>query len=906
MWRIPPLQFREFPEASQQALTGWLATAQTRDGVTYLPAIAGLAPDTLARLFYRAWLENEPGWRPLVLIDPQHLRPGSTRWAELATNGLLFLLAEPTNPTVISPASGIASGVLGIDPQREYPLSAALVARIRALDRVHRVAVDPGLGPTRAALMAHCRANGTILLLGSPATGRADLAHWAHARLADVPLSVTSPGRPARTSPGAWQLFENIEELSAAELEPLGRSLSAEADYGRIRPVSPKGLGVRPTHAAFQNIVGESAALAEVLQRAERYAPSTLSVLVRGPTGAGKELLARAVHDASGRKGRYVAIDLNAQPESLVEATLFGHVKGAFTGADKDRLGAFREAQGGTLFIDELGNLSPAVQVRLLRVLETRTVQPVGSDKVYPFDARLIAATNADLEEMVRRGEFREDLLFRFNPSATLHLPALSERREDVLPLAARFAAIQRGEAHTTDWISPAAAQALEKWDWPGNIRELRHVMEAAAVEAGIGRIELHHLGYVNPELNVPRPRIATATEGEGEIGADWKLSRSARRTLSAVTIRVPRLADRGPLAVRSAVLHALGGRPILPDALNLLEKRAWWGDFTELDRAMAALRQGPPGVVDTPRLLEVLPDVQPGESLVPILVLMHPTRAPDGSLSGLRQSFSQGALLIGRTHRLADLEAGPGADERTIERSRAVKHLLGATRPGLLCLDNLANLSRAHCLIVRDEGCLMAHLLPNARMPTFAGPLGSPILTPLSGGEPVALGEAGVIELRFGTDPGSVQRIYLFAGEVALSDKENYLLQSRGGGVTMGGADPESTVRVWSLNPSERNALARLLVDAAHRGGAIAQRIREGSQELSRSRELSSLARYLHSAHPTQSAVRLVQHEGNSAIAHELSLGLRSLESPAEAWARLPKGIRDLVPAPTLDGVNS
>jgi transcriptional regulator with AAA-type ATPase domain len=795
---------------------------------------------------------------------------------------------------------------LGIDPHQTTTFEPALLARIRALDAVHRVAVDPGLGPTRAAMLAHCRANGTILLLGSPATGRSDLAHWAHARLADVPLTVTSPGRPARTTAGAWQLFENIEELSAAELEPLGRSLSAEADYGRIRPNAPKGMGLRPAHPAFQNIVGESAALTDVLTRAERYAPSTLAVLVRGPTGAGKELLARAVHDASGRKGRYVAIDLNAQPEGLVEAALFGHVKGAFTGADKDRLGAFREAQGGTIFIDELGNLSPAVQVRLLRVLETRTVQPVGSDKVFPFDARLIAATNADLEEMVRRGEFREDLLFRFNPSATLHLPALAERREDVLVLASRFAAMQRGDALPADWISPEAAHALEKWDWPGNIRELRHVMEAAAVEAGNGRVELNHLGYVNPELNVPRPRIATAADGEGDIGGDWKLARSARRLLAAVTIRVPRLADRGALAVRSAVLHALGGRPILPDALGLLEKRAWWGDFTELDRAMAALRQGPPGVVDTPRLLEVLPDLQPSESLVPILVLMHPTRAPDGSLSGLRQSFAQGALLIGRTHRLADLEVGPNADERTVERSRAMKRLLGTARPGLLCLDNLASLSRAHCLIVRDEGALMAHLLPNARMPTFAGPLGSPLLSPLTAGEPVALGEAGVIELRFGGDPANVQRIYLFAGEVALADKQHHLLQSRGGSVTMGGTDPDISVRVWSLNPTERGALATLLLEAADRGGAIAQRIREGSQTLSRSPELSTLARYLHSAHPTQSAVRLVQHEANSAVAQELSQGLNTLASPSEAWARLPKGIRDLVPAPTQVGVNS
>jgi DNA-binding NtrC family response regulator len=227
--------------------------------------------------------------------------------------------------------------------------------------------------------------------------------------------------------------------------------------------------------------VGESPALRRVYELIERVADSDTSVLITGESGTGKEVAARALH-ARGRRhaGPFVAINCAAMPEQLLESELFGHAKGAFTDAKAARTGLFTKANGGTLFLDEVGEMPLALQPKLLRALQERTVRPVGGDTEVPFDARIVAATNRDLELAVEEGRFREDLYYRLNVIG-LELPPLRARGNDVLLLAQRF--VEHVAARTGKRVvgpSPAAAQRLLAYTWPGNVRELQNCIERA------------------------------------------------------------------------------------------------------------------------------------------------------------------------------------------------------------------------------------------------------------------------------------------------------------------------------------------------------------------------------------------------------------------------------------------
>ena len=229
--------------------------------------------------------------------------------------------------------------------------------------------------------------------------------------------------------------------------------------------------------------VGRSRAWQEVLSLAQMVAPTESTVLVQGESGTGKEVIARYIHELSGRsENPFSSINCGALPEGLLESELFGHVKGAFTGAVKDKTGLFAAASGGSFFLDEIGETTPATQVKLLRVLQHREVIPVGATEAQPIDVRLLAATNRDLEQEIKRGNFRSDLFYRLNV-ISIHLPPLRERREDVPLLAESFlagAAKQRGEAPKR--LTPDALDALQCYVWPGNVRELENALERAVI----------------------------------------------------------------------------------------------------------------------------------------------------------------------------------------------------------------------------------------------------------------------------------------------------------------------------------------------------------------------------------------------------------------------------------------
>ena len=230
--------------------------------------------------------------------------------------------------------------------------------------------------------------------------------------------------------------------------------------------------------AGSRALLGESPAMRQVLDLVERVAPASASVLIRGESGTGKELVARRVHDLSDRaRGPFVAVNCAAIPDTLVESELFGHRRGAFTGADRDRPGKFRQADGGTLFLDEIGDMAPAAQAKLLRVLQEGIVEPLGGEPV-PVDVRVLAATHRDLKALSVEGRFREDLLFRLRV-VEIELPPLRDRSGDVLLLARHFLA---SSARAGLAFAPEAERALLAYPWPGNVRELANAVERATI----------------------------------------------------------------------------------------------------------------------------------------------------------------------------------------------------------------------------------------------------------------------------------------------------------------------------------------------------------------------------------------------------------------------------------------
>src|SRR6266581_3632425 len=233
----------------------------------------------------------------------------------------------------------------------------------------------------------------------------------------------------------------------------------------------------------FERIIGNSAALESVLEQVEQVAPTDSTVLIEGETGTGKELIAHAIHNASQRCGRaFIKLNCAAIPLDLLESELFGHEKGAFTGAIAQKIGRFEMADKGTLFLDEVGDIPPALQPKLLRVLQEQEFERLGSARTHQVDVRLVAATNRDLTEMAERGEFRSDLYYRLNVFPVM-LPPLRERREDIPALVTHFADIfGRRMGRQIEHIPPETISALSSYQWPGNIRELQNLIERAVI----------------------------------------------------------------------------------------------------------------------------------------------------------------------------------------------------------------------------------------------------------------------------------------------------------------------------------------------------------------------------------------------------------------------------------------
>ena len=324
----------------------------------------------------------------------------------------------------------------------------------------------------------------------------------------------------------------------------------------------------------FEQIIGNSPALEAVLEQVERVATTGSTVLIQGETGTGKELIAQAIHNISSRCGRaFVRLNCAAIPLDLLESELFGHERGAFTGAIAQKIGRFETADKGTLFLDEIGDIPPALQPKLLRVLQEQEFERLGSTRTHQVDVRLVAATNRDLTEMVNRGEFRSDLYYRLNVFPVL-LPPLRERREDIPALVTHFVEIlSRRMGREIEHIPPETMSALSSYQWPGNIRELQNLIERAVILSNHGVLP-------NPLPIAETEQRAAVSLGASTLGATTL--RDSERTLILRTLETVGWIIGGPKGAasklglkRTTLIHKMQklgiARPALQSSENVM-----------------------------------------------------------------------------------------------------------------------------------------------------------------------------------------------------------------------------------------------------------------------------------------------------------------------------------------------
>ncbi len=342
-------------------------------------------------------------------------------------------------------------------------------------------------------------------------------------------LQRTSPGVDVIMLTGHGSIDTAIESVRAGAFDYVAKPCPLdELDVRIHRALERQALrrrasllerGLTPP-AVAGSFVGRSAEFLRLVELVDRVAPSDSTVLVTGETGTGKEMVAKLIHERSPRRGRpFVTVECAALQESLLQSELFGHERGAFTGADRAKPGLFEVAHGGTIFLDEIGEVSQATQVKLLRVLDASTFRHVGGTAEIHVDVRVLAATNRDLRDLVKQGLFREDLFYRLS-TISVEVPALRARPGDVRLLAEHLVAVLNDRYGTRRRLGDRALQALERHDWPGNVRELQHAVEAAMVVCEGNEIQPRHLPRTVAEGAPATPAVSLAPSPAATAGA--------------------------------------------------------------------------------------------------------------------------------------------------------------------------------------------------------------------------------------------------------------------------------------------------------------------------------------------------------------------------------------------------
>jgi DNA-binding NtrC family response regulator len=365
-----------------------------------------------------------------------------------------------------------------------------------------------------------------------------------------------TPETPVIIITGFASVDSAVEAMKRGAFDYLSKPFSPE----ELRVITKKALGSRKillenlylrkeleARSEFETVVGKSNVLEKVLEIVRRVSPTETTVLITGESGTGKELIAREIHNHSSRKhGPFVAVDCGALVESLFESELFGHVKGSFTGAYETKFGRFEVAHGGTIFFDEVSNISINIQSNLLRVIQEREITRIGSAKPIKVDVRILAATNENLEEAVRSGKFREDLFYRLSV-VPIHIPPLRERKQDIPLLVEHFLQKYNKRAKKNIYsISDEVIKALMEYDWPGNIRELENTIERAVVLSKGNEIEIENLMYqgirTKPDFYGPiKDKLKKLDEIEQEYIEAVLQAQSGNKTKTAEILGIDR-----------------------------------------------------------------------------------------------------------------------------------------------------------------------------------------------------------------------------------------------------------------------------------------------------------------------------------------------------------------------------
>jgi DNA-binding NtrC family response regulator len=411
------------------------------------------------------------------------------------------------------------SHVLVVDDEELYRRSLG-----RILSRVGHQVSEARDAAEALSILAQGGLDLVVADVRMPGLNGLELVRQIHEIEPDLPCIVVTGYGSAESSIEAlragafWYLEKPFDQ---AHLDVVRRLVEQAIEHGRLKAENRALQSELRTKYRFENIVGHSGALRSVLDIVAKVARTDSTVLITGESGTGKELIARAIHYNSRRvERRLVTVHCGAIPEELLESELFGHVRGAFTNAINSREGRFSLANGGTIFLDEIGDMSPNLQVKLLRVIQQGTFEPVGSNKTETANVRVIAATNQDLELAIREKRFREDLFFRLNV-IPIEVPPLRERREDIPLLVMHFLEVLNQERGTKiESISDTALELLCRWDWPGNVRELENLMERITVLRGGGDLDVDDLPEALRRPPAPASEAENGSNGESNFRA--------------------------------------------------------------------------------------------------------------------------------------------------------------------------------------------------------------------------------------------------------------------------------------------------------------------------------------------------------------------------------------------------
>jgi DNA-binding NtrC family response regulator len=351
----------------------------------------------------------------------------------------------------------------------------------RALEAKYRIAEADSAEGARESLT--CEQPDLVLLdVVLPGQDGLSFLRWMREQGSEVPVLMLSALDTAKTAVEALQLGAADYLVKGFELEELRTRVANLLKLVTLEKENDVLRRRLTTEGQFGQMIGRSAEMRRAFEMADRVAPTNSTVLVLGESGTGKDLLAQEIHARSPRAGKpYVAVNCAALPETLIESELFGYERGAFTGAAQQKKGKFELASGGTIFLDEIGDMNPVTQAKVLRVLENRTIERLGGTETIPVDVRIISATHRNLPAEIRNGKFREDLFYRLRV-VTVELPPLRAHREDVALLAEAFLQMHGARLGRTARLKREAVAAIEKYDWPGNVRELKNALERSLV----------------------------------------------------------------------------------------------------------------------------------------------------------------------------------------------------------------------------------------------------------------------------------------------------------------------------------------------------------------------------------------------------------------------------------------